>query len=979
MRKIELLCASALTMCVAAPAHAQDPADDPAIAVIVVTAQRQAESLQTVPIAVSAFDAEALERQQIENASDLQLSLPNVSFTKTNFTTSSFTIRGVGDLCTGTSCDSATAIHVNDMPLLATRLFETEYFDLERVEVLRGPQGTLFGRNATSGVVNFITARPDLSGFAASGSFEYGNYDSMRATGMVNFPIGDSFGIRVAGFYLNRDGYTENLFDNTRIDDRDLYAVRGSLRWEPGPDTSLDLVGYYFNEDDHRSRIQKQLCTRDPTGVLGCAPNALGNDIVNGNSTLAAMLSSQQLIGIRSRSAALAGLGLVNLYGPDQYQNASNPSDVRQVSIDYAPTYEADEWFAMGRFEHDFGSMALTVTGGYQETSVDSRTDYNLSVSDPFGINTGLFTLAALAGGAGGPGLAAYLGPAAAALIPNGPTGAVCVSEADFSYTGIFGGHVGGCDIRPVEFDRSASDARQWSVEAHVDSDFDGPFNFLLGGIYLDYENLQNPYFVNAYGLDYGAGIFGALTGLGSGGTLPPGFLAPPFFISDTDSFTLESWGIFGEAYVDFTDDIRLTVGARYSHDDKFVRARSPILSVYVPYGVTDATDILGTSFDADGQTPGQQPYREDSVSFGEITGRVVLEWQWSPDNLVYASYSRGYKSGGVNPPFDPVFSVQAQFRPEIINAFEIGSKNTIANGAVQLNVTAFYYDYSDLQLSRILNRTSFNDNTNAEVMGLELEAIISPDPAWLFNITGSLLHTRIGELFLVNTRDPSGGRDDVVIIKDITNAANCAIIPTIAGVPRGDAVVAAANGLINASAGGAYLQLATSPIPGTNTTGAYSICSTLAQVIAGGGLPYQVLFNSAGAPIGLPDGVAVDLSGNNLPLAPDMKISVGGQYTADFDNGMSLVLRADYTYTGEQWGRSFNDPVDRIDSYGVLNAQVQLNGVDNRWFVRAFVQNAFDNNAITGHYLTDPSSGLFTNIFTLEPRRYGLAAGFSF
>ena len=183
--------------------------------VIIVTAQRQSQSLQEVPIAVSAFDATALESQQIENAADLQLTLPNVSFSKGNFTGSSFTIRGIGDLCVGVTCDAATAIHINGSPLFGTRLFETEYFDLERIEVLRGPQGTLFGRNATSGVVNLVTAKPDLGSFGAAGEFEYGNYNSIKAEGMVNVPIGDSIGVRVAGFFLNRDGYTTNLFDNS--------------------------------------------------------------------------------------------------------------------------------------------------------------------------------------------------------------------------------------------------------------------------------------------------------------------------------------------------------------------------------------------------------------------------------------------------------------------------------------------------------------------------------------------------------------------------------------------------------------------------------------------------------------------------------------------------------------------------------------------------------------------------------------------
>src|SRR5687768_14687051 len=170
--------ASPLALVISAPAMAQDTqpvgvASEPAAEEvtsadggdIIVTAQRRAETLQSVPIAVSAFTGEALERQQIENAGDLQLSLPNVTFTKTNFTSSSFTIRGIGDLCVGVTCDQATAIHINESPLLGTRLFETEYFDLERLEVLRGPQGTLFGRNATSGVVNFVTAKPNLNEF----------------------------------------------------------------------------------------------------------------------------------------------------------------------------------------------------------------------------------------------------------------------------------------------------------------------------------------------------------------------------------------------------------------------------------------------------------------------------------------------------------------------------------------------------------------------------------------------------------------------------------------------------------------------------------------------------------------------------------------------------------------------------------------------------------------------------------------------
>jgi len=125
-------------------------------------------------------------------------------------------------LSAGVICDSATAIHLNSGPLFRTRLFESEYFDLERIEVLSGRQGTLFACNETSGVVNLVTAKPGLSGLSPAGEFEYGNFNSIRAKGMVNLPIGDAVGARVAGFYVKGDGYTQNLSIGNDFDDRDM-------------------------------------------------------------------------------------------------------------------------------------------------------------------------------------------------------------------------------------------------------------------------------------------------------------------------------------------------------------------------------------------------------------------------------------------------------------------------------------------------------------------------------------------------------------------------------------------------------------------------------------------------------------------------------------------------------------------------------------------------------------------------------------
>ena len=135
-------------------------------------------------------------------------------------------------------------------------------------------------------MVNIVPNRPDLNGFAAAGEAEYGNFNSMKAKGMVNVALGDTLGARVSGFYLKRDGYTENLYDGSDADGRDMYAVRGSLRWQPSESTTVDLMAYYFKENDDRARIQKQLCQRDPTGVLGCLPNRRDFGATNTNSTL---------------------------------------------------------------------------------------------------------------------------------------------------------------------------------------------------------------------------------------------------------------------------------------------------------------------------------------------------------------------------------------------------------------------------------------------------------------------------------------------------------------------------------------------------------------------------------------------------------------------------------------------------------------------------------------------------------------------
>ncbi|MBA4751912.1 MAG: TonB-dependent receptor [Sphingopyxis sp.] len=989
-----LIGTSILAMTVATPALAQDAAEeverDAFGGEIVVTAQRQSERLQDVPIAVSAFSTEALEAQQIKTPSDLQLTLPNVTFTKTNFTGASFTIRGIGDLCVGTTCDSATAIHLNGDPLFSTRLFETEFYDLERVEVLRGPQGTLFGRNATSGVVNVITAKPKLGTFEAAAEAEYGNYESMKGKAMVNIPLGDTMAFRVAGIYLNRDGYTKNSFLDTRIDDRDLYSVRGSFRWEPSPDTTIDLLASYFREKDQRTRIQKQLCQRDPTGILGCLNSRLDNSPFNGNATFTAALTSREFLAIRGIPQAFA---LGSLYGPDVYANTTIPSDPREVNTAYTPSYFTSELTLQGQIEHNFGPVSLQVSGQYQKVKLDASQDYNSNVGNRALYAGGLATLQAAANGALGAAFTPYFAPVAAAIIPSGPGGELCVSLAEESGYGSFGGNKI-CSDQSLQFDRSNQYNSSWSVEGILSSDLDGPFNFLVGGIYADYHLTENSYYVNAFPIDYLTGVLGAFTAAtnppAAGGPLPPSFLATPFFRNNTDDLKITSYGLFGEAYFEFSDRLKLTAGLRYNNDKKSVTARSTLASFLAPHGGTGSafdSPFVG-SFDADPGTPGNQIIQARTVKFNKLTGRAVLDFKVTDDNLIYASYSRGYKSGGINPPLQPIFEVPESFRPEQVDAFEIGSKNSFDNGALQLNLTAFYYKYKDLQLSKIVARTAVNDNVSADIYGFEAEAIVRPDPNVVVNLGFSYLHSKVSEdKFTSNPRDFGGGRADAVIIKDITNAANCAVGSRSGNAAGVNAFVNGVQQVINGGfvpgvAAGAGLR-PTTAFPsdgGIASTGAFSICSVMEAAAAGAFAAAGLTPANFGGIEYFSAGVPVNIKGNELPQAPNYKFSAGIQYTARLGGGdMTLVPRVDLAYTGESYGSIFNGNVNKIKGYAQVNAQVQLNGADDKWYVRGFIQNVFDANSVTGLYITDQSSGNYTNIFTLEPRRYGIAAGVKF
>jgi len=940
------------------------PAETGLVPTVLVTAQRQSQLLQDVPMSVTALTAADLGARQINNALDLQAGVPNLNFTKSMFDGATFTIRGVGDLCVGVSCDLATAIHVNELPVMQPRIFETEFFDLQRIEVLRGPQGTLYGRNATAGVVNFITARPSFDRQHGSLQVEAGSYGTRRLGGMWNLPLDERAGLRLAGTYLKRDGYTRNLFDGSRIDGRDLAALRATLRLLPGEATTFDLIGSYFREHDNRTRFSRQLCARDEVGIMGCRGDRLGPDAPNFHGSVTGVLGSREFFALASGGNPMfANLGLSSVYGADPvYGGVRSPASLREVNSDLAPSYLAENAQLMLRLEHTFARhYALTAIGGYVRDRTDQRADLNLSAANPLTANAGLLNFAALgdAPPQAFPGGVNPFTPAARALFPNGVAAGVCTSAPNRQYTGIFGGHVADCSARGAEFERFRDRSRQRTAEVHLGSKFDGPFNFLAGAIYLDYRR-DTDYFVNLFAADYAAAVLGALTSLGQRAAgnpdYPNVFVGPPFYNSEQPEFALRSHGVFGEAYYDLGDKLKLTGGLRYSSDDKRQRQRAVLLSLPVPFGAQDAfASPYVASFDADGGVDGNQLYADQRMKSSALTGRLVASYQPDKHSLYFASYARGYKAGGMNPANPAAFQTAAEFKKETLDALELGAKHTLLGARLSLGASLFAMRYKDLQISRLLARAAVNDNADADIYGAELESAFVPVRGLRLNLAASLLTTRLKALSIVDPRDPAGGRSDVVVIKDLTNGANCAVIPAAGGSGAGASVLVAA---VNSALG----LRAPVPLPGTGALGAFSVCDALR---AAGAAPYTVS-----------NGVETNLAGNELPLSPRIKLATGAEYAFGIGRGLRMVPRIDLHYTGRSFSSVFNKPLDRIQGYATVNAQLQLAGPREQWFVRAYVQNLTANNATTGRFVATQSAGSYTNVFLLEPRRFGLVAG---
>jgi iron complex outermembrane receptor protein len=334
------------TACTSAVQAADPPEENAGLDEIIVTAGRRAESLQDVAASVTAFTPESLSRSGINTTVDLQLRTPGL-LVSTNGSFGQPYLRGIGSDVINPGADAPVAVFIDGAYQPRPTSAITDFFDVERVEVLKDPQGTLYGRNATGGAIRLVTRDPGEE-FAAEADALFGNYERRRVRAAANLPLGDAAAVRVAGYYAERDGFTRNLFTGRRLDDEDLWGVRAKLRIASTERFSLVAGAERVREDSTRNNAAKvvdspalPLPVRDLAPLLGYAPPAIPADPFEVRVDFQPRTFLEQTRANATAEWKLAAVTLTSITGYTRVRNVGD-FDLDATEIDFSYDREAD-------------------------------------------------------------------------------------------------------------------------------------------------------------------------------------------------------------------------------------------------------------------------------------------------------------------------------------------------------------------------------------------------------------------------------------------------------------------------------------------------------------------------------------------------------------------------------------------------------------------------------------------------------------
>jgi iron complex outermembrane recepter protein len=671
-------------------------ADDYDSNAIIVTATRRASPLSNVPIAVSAVTAASLQNSGANDIRQLNQLAPSLLVSSTGSEANgSARIRGVGTVGDNPGLESSVAVFIDGVYRSRTGAGLSDLGEIERIEVLRGPQGTLFGRNASAGLINIVSKAPEFT-FGAKGEITYGNYDFWRVSGSVTGPVSEQVALRLDGVWSKRDGFMK-LVDATgtktgEANDRDRYFLRGQALIEPNDALSIRLIGDYTNRDESCCAavyVSKREVT-DPT------PGVPGDYTINPQSRIATILQT------------ISGSPITI----DPYSRTTSITPGR----DYVSKLK--DWGVSGEINYDFGAAKLTSITAYRDYKSRDYGDYDYSRADIL-----------------------YRDPNTYRQFRTFTQelrlqGSAFEDKLDW----LVGGYYSNEKLTLVDNIRFGSDYGLFATCRILSASLPAsalPCNsrasFLAPTVGVIDQVTANP-ILN--------GALRALVNIGAGGTTA----------GDTNARyrqDSESLAAFTHNIVHITDKLDLTVGLRYTHEKKkfsasfandnatctALQARNPgspndlvdLATGSFGSGTTLAQGILTLACLGNSSTALNALTLNDSFSDNELSGTGVLSYKPMNNMLLYASYSRGYKAGGYNldrfelgntglsaaasspatyfSPRSPADASSLHFAAEKVNAFEVGMKYSQRHWSA--NIAAFRQEFSDFQLNTF-NGTSF-------------------------------------------------------------------------------------------------------------------------------------------------------------------------------------------------------------------------------------------------------------------------------
>ena len=598
------LSATALT---AAPAWAQASGDEAGFGDIVVTAQKREESLQVVPIAISAVGEEQLAGMSVTSLQALQNSVPNVQIDNFANTPNNavFTIRGIGVIEPDPYAGNTVSIVVDGVPQFFSMGALLDTYDMSRVEILRGPQGTLFGANTTGGVVNVVTKGPtgEFGGYLRG---MVGNWNRFDINAAVEAPVvKDLLSLRVAGVHTQRKGWVTNVWNGKDMGSKNVDAVRGQVLLTPSPDIKITLQGEY-------------VAARNGAPVV-----VNGGQTGEGNAVPAGTFWNGAKLPMYVSPCATVGQPC---RAPDKYFSGNNEVPDRS---------DMTTKFFVGTMEFDNTPLGdITSITGYKK-----------------------FTL--------------------------------------FEYTDQDG------TAKTNNATRRRTRGWQFSQELRSDFQMNDAISGVAGVFYMktDYNHYQ------MYHLDF------ALPGL--------------IQYNKQDQGT-ESFSAFLQSYAQLTDALKLSAGVRYTKDK--INARSTLDTGFGNQALTSPnwdrfTVVFPGSLDVGGRK-----------SWNNVGWKLGLDYTIAENQMVYASWARGFKSGGFTGRIGVAADGDTPYGPEKVDTIEVGLKADFFDRKVRTNLAVFHTNYRDMQVAQIY----FDPKTNVQgnrilnaakstIKGFELEVQAIP------------------------------------------------------------------------------------------------------------------------------------------------------------------------------------------------------------------------------------------------------------